>query len=240
MPLKELAERRNILHRKSNARTILRHALDDIQIGKMAVVSSFGAESVVLLHMVSQIDKDTPVIFIDTEMLFEETLQYQYDVAETLGLTDIRVITPKRDAVLLNDVDGLLHQADKAACCHLRKVQPLQDALADFDGWVTGRKRFQSGTRSGIPIYEKDGSKIKVNPLATWTPDDLSAYIDAHRLPRHPLVAKGYPSIGCQPCTTRVSVHEDPRAGRWRDEEKTECGIHFTPDEPMRAAKVEQ
>ena len=240
MPLKELAERRNILHRKSDAQTVLRHAIDDVQLGKIAVVSSFGAESVVLLHMVSEINKDTPVIFLDTEMLFDETLQYQRDVAEKLGLTDLRVITPKRDAVFTHDVDGLLHQADKAACCHLRKVQPLQDALADFDGWITGRKRYQSGTRASIPVFEKDGGKIKVNPLATWTPEDLSAYIEAHNLPRHPLVAKGYPSIGCQPCTTRVSIHEDPRAGRWRDEEKTECGIHFTPDGPQRVAEVGQ
>ncbi len=234
MPLKELAERRNILHRKSDAQTILKHTLDDVQIGKVAVVSSFGAESVVLLHMVSQIDKTTPIIFIDTEMLFDETLQYQRDVAEKLGLTDVRVITPNRNDVLLNDVDGLLHQADTDACCHLRKVKPLQDALAGFDGWISGRKRFQSGSRSDIPHFEKDARKIKVNPLATWTRDDLIAYMDQHRLPRHPLVAKGYPSIGCSPCTTRVSESEDPRAGRWRDAPKTECGIHFEDGQTSR------
>lgn len=227
MPLKELAERRNLLHRKSDAQTILRHALDDLHIGPTAVVSSFGAESVVLLHMVSEINKDAPVIFIDTEMLFDETLQYQKDVAQSLGLTDIRVITPKRDEVLTSDVDGLLHQADTDACCLLRKVKPLQDALADFGGWITGRKRFQSGTRADIPHFEKDARKIKINPLATWTRDDLAAYITEHKLPRHPLVAKGYPSIGCMPCTTRVGAHEDPRSGRWQGQEKTECGIHF-------------
>lgn len=227
MPLKELAERRNLLHRKSDAQTILRHALEDVQIGPVAVVSSFGAESVVLLHMISQINKDAPVIFIDTEMLFDETLQYQRDVAMKLGLTDIRIITPNRDAILKNDVDGLLHQADTDACCHLRKVKPLEDALADFGGWITGRKRYQSGTRTDIPFFEKDARKIKINPLATWTREDLAAYIQDHKLPRHPLVAKGYPSIGCMPCTTRVGEHEDPRSGRWKGQEKTECGIHF-------------
>lgn len=227
MPLKELAERRNTLHRKSDAQTLLRHALSDVQIGKVAVVSSFGAESVVLLHMVAQIDKATPVIFLDTEMLFDETLQYQRDVSQTLGLTDVRVITPARDAVFEHDVDGLLHQADTTACCHLRKVKPLADALAGFDGWITGRKRFQSGNRAAIPLYEKDAGKIKINPLATWDPAQISAYMDAHKLPRHPLVAQGYPSIGCMPCTTRVSDHENARAGRWRDSQKTECGIHF-------------
>lgn len=227
MPLKELAERRNLLHRKSDAQTILKHALNDLHIGKTAVVSSFGAESVVLLHMVAQIDPTTPILFIDTEMLFGETLQYQRDVAKKLGLTDVRVITPSRDDTIVHDVDGLLHQADVGACCHLRKVKPLADALADFDGWITGRKRFQSDKRAALPVFEKSDRKIKVNPLANWTRDDIAAYMDTHNLPRHPLVAKGYPSIGCMPCTTRVSDHEDPRSGRWRDQEKTECGIHF-------------
>ena len=234
MPLKELAERRNILHRKSDAQTILRHTLDDVQIGPVAVVSSFGAESVVLLHMVAQIDPTTPVIFLDTEMLFAETLQYQKDVAQSLGLTDIRVITPNRNEVLVKDVDGLLHQADIDACCHLRKVQPLADALSEFGGWVSGRKRFQSGSRAAIAHFEKDARKIKANPLANWTRDDLAAYMTKHKLPRHPLVAQGYPSIGCMPCTTRVGSHEDPRAGRWRDAPKSECGIHF---EDGKAAK---
>ena len=227
MPLKELVERRNILHRKSDAQTVLRHALDDVQLGKIALVSSFGAESVVLLHMLSEIDKDAPVIFLDTEMLFAETLAYQREVAEHLGLRDVRVITPNRNAVLTEDVDGLLHQADKDACCDLRKTRPLSEALDGFDGWITGRKQFQGGSRATLPLYEKDGRKIKINPLVRWNAADLNAYITAKNLPRHPLVAKGYPSIGCMPCTTRVSDHEDQRAGRWRGSDKTECGIHF-------------
>lgn len=234
MPLKELAERRNILHRKSDAQTILRHALEDVQIGEVAVVSSFGAESVVLLRMVAEINKATPIIFLDTEMLFAETLQYQRDVAENLGLKDVRVITPNRNDVLEKDVDGLLHQADTYACCHLRKVKPLEDALANFGGWITGRKRFQSGTRADIPHFEKDARKIKINPLATWSREEIAAYITKHNLPRHPLVAKGFPSLGCTPCTTRVGDLEDPRSGRWRDAAKTECGIHFEDGKPVR------
>lgn len=235
MPLKELAERRNILHRKSDAQTILRHALEDVQIGQTAVVSSFGAESVVLLHMVAQINKATPIIFIDTEMLFAETLQYQKDVAQKLGLTDIRVISPKRDEVLKNDVDGLLHQANTDACCHLRKVQPLTDALTDFGGWITGRKRYQSGSRTDVPHFEEDARKIKINPLANWSRDDPNAYITTHKLPRHPLVAKGFPSLGCTPCTTRVGDHEDPRSGRWKGQAKTECGIHYSGGKSIHA-----
>lgn len=229
MPLKELAERRNMLHRKSDAQTVLRHALEDTEIGQIALVSSFGAESVVLLHMAAQFRPDVPVIFLDTEMLFPETLEYQRKVAQALGLSDVRVITPDRNAVLTEDVDGLLHQAEPDACCDLRKTRPLEQALQGFGGWITGRKRYQGGQRASLPFFEKDGRRIKVNPLANWNIADLRAYMTDHDLPRHPLVAKGYPSIGCMPCTTRVGDHEDPRAGRWRDSEKTECGIHFAP-----------
>lgn len=227
MPLKEFAERRNLLHRKSDPQTVVKHALDDVQLGNVALVSSFGAESVVLLHMAARVRKDVPVIFLDTEMLFDETLRYQREVAETLGLTDVRVVTPSREALLLHDVDGLLHQADTDACCDLRKTQPLETALQGFDGWISGRKRYQNGQRAALPLFEKDGRRIKVNPLAGWEAQDVQAYMDAHSLPRHPMVAKGYPSIGCWPCTTRVSDHENPRAGRWRDTQKTECGIHL-------------
>jgi phosphoadenosine phosphosulfate reductase len=226
MPLKEFAERRNILHRKSDAQSIVRHALTDVQIGKVALVSSFGAESVVLLHMASQIDPATPVIFIDTEMLFDETLRYQRDTAQALGLTDIRIIAPDRTSLLAEDVDGLLHQAFPDACCDLRKSRPLENALQDFDGWITGRKQYQGGKRATLPLFEKDARKIKVNPLAGWHAEQVQDYIAAYDLPRHPLVAKGYPSVGCMPCTTRVMDHEDTRAGRWRDTPKTECGIH--------------
>lgn len=238
MPLKELAERRNILHRKSDAQTVLRHALQDLQIGPVAMVSSFGAESVVLLHMIAQIDPATPIIFLDTEMLFPETLTYQREVADYLGLTDVRIISPDRNEVLERDVDGLLHQADTDACCDLRKTRPLDKALTDFGGWITGRKRFQGGQRAELQLFEKDGRKIKINPLAKWSSEDLQAYMAEQNLPRHPLVAQGYPSIGCMPCTSRVSAHEDPRAGRWRDSDKTECGIHFENGKPVREGKA--
>jgi phosphoadenosine phosphosulfate reductase len=227
MPLKELAERRVLLHRKSDAQTIVKHALDDLAIGKVGLVSSFGAESVVLLHMVSKINLDTPVLFIDTEMLFESTLQYQRDVSRILGLTDVRTITPSREKLLERDVDGILHKFDLDACCSLRKSEPLEEALEGFGGWITGRKRIQGGSRAQLPIYEKSERRIKINPLANWTPLMVRDYIETHKLPRHPLVEKGYPSIGCAPCTSKARQDEDPRAGRWRGTEKSECGIHF-------------
>jgi len=227
MPLREIAERNNLLHAKSDPQTILRHALEDVRLGDTAVVSSFGAESVVMLHMLSEIDTSAPVIFLDTEMLFPETLNYQREVAETLGLTGIRVITPDRNAVLTHDVDGILHQADTDACCDLRKTQPLAKALDGFGSWVTGRKRYHGGVRANLPLFEKDGDRIKINPLANWDAKEISGYMTDKNLPRHPLVAQGYPSIGCWPCTHRTGVGEDPRAGRWKDSDKEECGIHF-------------
>ena len=235
MPLKELAERRNLLHRKSDAQTILNHVLTDVELGRVALVSSFGAEAVVLLHMVSEIDTSTPVIFIETEMLFPETLAYQRDLSAKLGLTDVRVVGPDRNEVLEQDVDGILHQADTDVCCDLRKTQPLNKALKAFDAWITGRKRYQGGQRAQLPLFEREDRKIKINPLAGWSIQDVADYIKQHDLPRHPLVSQGYPSVGCMPCTSRANVLEDPRAGRWRNSAKTECGIHNHPPKGQAA-----
>ena len=229
MPLKEIADRQNLLHAKSDPSLILRHTLEDVRLGDTAIVSSFGAESVVLLHMAAQINNNVPVIFLDTEMLFAETLTYQKELAETLGLTDVRVIRPNPDAVFLRDNDGLLHQADTDACCTLRKTEPLKNALAPFGSWVTGRKQYQGGKRATLPVFEKEAGtpRFKINPLARWDAGQIAAYMDTHNLPRHPLVQQGYPSIGCMPCTARVSDLGQSRAGRWEGQEKTECGIHF-------------
>jgi len=215
-------------YRHHSATAVLERALNDPEVGHLALVSSFGAESVVLLHLVSVIAPGTPVIFIDTEMLFAETLAYQRDLAATLNLTDLRMIRADRRDTALGDPDGGLHRTDTDACCHLRKVVPLERALAGFDGWITGRKRYQAGSRASLEFFEaEDGKRIKVNPLAHWGREDIADYIVNNRLPRHPLVAKGYPSIGCAPCTSAVRPGEDQRAGRWRGTEKDECGIHF-------------
>jgi len=200
-------------------------------------VSSFGAESVVLLHMVSVVDRTTPVLFLDTEMLFPETLDYQREVAAKLGLTNVQVVQPDREAVFARDPNGLLHQSNPDACCSLRKSQPLAAALAPYEAWVTGRKRYQGGTRVALEFFEADtDGRVKINPLAHWSQADVQEYIANNRLPRHPLVARGYPSIGCAPeqCTTRVAEGEDPRAGRWRGLGKDECGIHFMDGKVVR------
>ena len=218
----------NTRYRHHSATAVMERALKDPDLGRIALVSSFGAESVVLLHMVSVIDPGTPVLFIDTQMLFDETLRYQQDVAAHLGLQDVRTIHASKIALLAGDADGSLHRHNTDACCDLRKVQPMEHALAPFDSWITGRKRFQSGTRAALEFFETEGDiRIKINPLAHWAPQDVQDYMINNRLPRHPLVAKGYPSIGCAPCTSKVKPGEDPRAGRWRNADKEECGIHF-------------
>jgi phosphoadenosine phosphosulfate reductase len=220
----------NQQYRHHAAIPTLSYALNDPLVGRVAMVSSFGAESVVLLHMISIIDRTTPVLFVDTDMLFPETLAYQTEVAKILGLTDVRRITAHEDDVKQADPFGRLHLADTNSCCAVRKAEPLQNALGDFDAWITGRKRFQAGTRQELNTFEnEDDRRIKINPLAHWRREDLQDYITNNNLPRHPLVAQGYPSIGCAPttCTRMVNAGEDERAGRWAGNEKTECGIHF-------------
>ncbi len=239
MPQNDLTERVRALnerYRHHSATSVMHQALKDPYAGKLALVSSFGAESVVLLHMVSVLKRDTPVIFIDTELLFTETLVYQQDVAERLGLTDLRILHASQNSLWMQDPKNDLHKSDPDACCTLRKTLPLQAALHSFDGWITGRKRYQGNTRTALELFEvEEGThRIKVNPLAHWAPEDVRTYIEENNLPRHPLVAKGYPSIGCMPCTSPVMPGESPRAGRWRDTDKTECGIHFVNGKMIR------
>lgn len=235
-PIDIRADDLNRRYRHHGALAVLEHALSDAQVGRIALVSSFGAESVVLLHMVSLLDRTLPVIFLDTRMLFAETLEYQAELAGRLRLTDVRRITPDRAEVMTHDNENLLHLHDPDACCVLRKVVPLERALDGFDAWITGRKRFQGGDRTALEFFEPSDGRLKVNPLAQWTRENVQDYIAENRLPRHPLVARGFPSIGCAPCTTRVDPGEDDRAGRWRDLTKSECGIHFGPDGTVRRA----
>ncbi len=194
---------------------------------KLSLVSSFGAESAVLLHMASEISKDIPVLFLDTGMLFGQTLDYRKQLAAQLGLTDVRDLRPAYADLAVNDPKANLWKTDTDACCNIRKVIPLDKALGDFDAWITGRKRFHGGDRLRLPVVERgsDG-KVKFNPLANISKAELDAYIVDHDLPAHPLVAQGYPSIGCWPCTKPVEEGQDVRAGRWAGSDKSECGIH--------------
>ncbi|ARE42299.1 Phosphoadenylyl-sulfate reductase (plasmid) [Rhodovulum sp. P5] len=218
----------NAFYAGREATEIVAHAATGLFGGRSALVSSFGAESVVLLHMWAVADPEAPVLFVDTEMLFAETLAYQQEIAARLGLSNIVRITPDPADLAAEDPDGALHRADHDACCGLRKVRPLARALTGWDVLVSGRKRYQSDTRAGLDLFEQDGEgRLKVNPLADWSRDRTLSYMDDHALPRHPLVARGFHSLGCAPCTTPVGEGEDPRAGRWRGVDKVECGIHF-------------
>ncbi|MCO6361217.1 phosphoadenylyl-sulfate reductase [Paracoccus sp. 08] len=222
------AGRLNDRYRHHAAIEVLRRAVTDPDLGQVALVSSFGAESVVLLHMVSRVAPGLPVLFIDTQMLFPETLAYQQEVAERLSLTNVQVITASEAEIAAHDPEGTLHKVNPDACCDFRKTVPLERVLSGYDAWITGRKRFQNGQRAALEFFEPEPpSRLRVNPLAHWRPEDVQDYMVENRLPRHPLVAKGYPSIGCAPCTSPVKPGEDPRSGRWRGQEKSECGIHF-------------
>lgn len=195
---------------------------------KIALVSSFGAESAVLLHIISTIKKDLPIIFLNTEKLFGETLRYKDQLIALLGLSDVRSIRPDPEKVERLDSDGILWYGNPDVCCTIRKVEPLEKALKNFDAWITGRKQFQSDLRKELPLIEyTDNGKIKINPLATWKKGQLNEYFKEYNLPRHPLEAEGFLSIGCMPCTDRVKPGEDARSGRWKGCDKTECGIHL-------------
>ena len=204
---------------------------------RLAMVSSFGAESVALLHIVAEVNPHIPVLFVDTQMLFKETLDYQRTVAAELGLRDVRVVTVDPVISRLADPRDDLHKTAPDDCCHLRKTVPLDAALQGFDGWISGRKRYQTADRAAIPIFEVGSlGRMKVNPLAGWERGQAAAYIRKHGLPAHPLIVQGYKSIGCAPCTSPVAEGEDERSGRWRGSEKTECGIHFGPNGVTRTA----
>ena len=212
--------------RSAEPQRILETAIE--RFGKrIALVSSFGSESAVLLHMAAQIDPGVPVLFLDTGMLFGQTLDYRKKLAADLGLTDVRDLRPLYQDLAVHDPSQNLWKSDTDSCCRIRKVLPLDRALQDFDAWITGRKRFHGGDRLRLKVVEASEGRIKFNPLANWTKADLDAYAERHDLPAHPLVEFGYPSVGCWPCTKPAEETDDVRAGRWAGSDKTECGIHL-------------
>lgn len=226
----ELTERARALDARlteAAPQKVLETLLSERFDGGIAAVSSFGTESAVLLHMIAEIDPKTPVLFLDTGMLFPETLAYRDELQGKLGLTDIRVFTPDRKDRERLDPEDMLWASDTDACCGFRKVAPLGRALDGFGAWLNGRKRYHGESRSDLPVVEADGPRIKINPLANFDGQDIQSYFVRHHLPLHPLQKLGFASIGCMPCTSRTLPGENVRAGRWRGSGKTECGIHF-------------
>ena len=215
------------LHTASPAE-IIEAALKTVGRDKLALVSSFGTESAALLKVMADVDPSIPVVFLDTGWLFEETLAYRDTLIATLGLRDVRSIKPLEEALTREDPDRELWFSDPDSCCRIRKVEPLARALAPFSAWINGRKRFQGGARAEMAVVEDDGAKLKFNPFAHVAREEIEAIYKLAKLPPHPLVASGYLSVGCMPCSSRTAVDEDARAGRWRGRAKTECGIHTT------------
>jgi phosphoadenosine phosphosulfate reductase len=225
-PDRPSAEQLDRALRAASPAEVIAAALQTVGKERLALVSSFGTESAALLKVMSEVDPAIPVVFLDTGWLFEETLAYRDTLIATLGLRDVRSIKPLEEALSREDPDRELWFSDPDACCRIRKVEPLARALAPFDAWINGRKRFQGGLRATIPVVEEDGARLKFNPFANISREEIEAIYKLANLPAHPLAAMGYLSVGCVPCTSRTSPDEDARAGRWRGRAKTECGIH--------------
>ena len=222
------AARLEALYSDLAAEDIIERSVRDHFAGEIAAVSSFGADSAVLLNMIASVDRHLPVVFLDTGKHFEETLSYREALAADFGLTNIRVITPSEHALERLDPRGDLHATDTDGCCEIRKVEPLARGIAPYRAWFTGRKRHQASTRTSLPVFESVGDRIRINPLARWTTTDQADYMRAHSLRENPLVAYGYLSIGCFPCTQPVQPGADARSGRWAGHAKVECGIHLS------------
>jgi phosphoadenosine phosphosulfate reductase len=235
--LRERAEALSAAHAGQRPEAVLAVAVQALFADRIGLVSSFGADSAVLLHMLAGIDPYVPVIFLDTLKHFSETLAYRDLLVSRLGLCNIQVITPRPAAVAAEDPEGDLYARNPDLCCHTRKTLPMLQALRGLDCWITGRKRHQAASRTELPLFETQDRWIKLNPLADWTAADVAAYIARHLLPEHPLKAAGYLSIGCSSCTRAVRPGEDARAGRWEGRDKTECGIHFEGGKLVRSAR---
>ncbi|MEH2552632.1 phosphoadenosine phosphosulfate reductase [Bradyrhizobium algeriense] len=212
--------------RDASPAEVIETALKTVGREQLALVSSFGTESAALLKVMADVDPAIPVIFLDTGWLFEETLAYRDTLVAALGLRDVRSIKPLEEALSRQDPDRELWFSDPDACCRIRKVEPLARALKPFSAWINGRKRFQGGARAEISVVEDDGAKLKFNPFANVSREEIEAIYKLAKLPPHPLIASGYLSVGCMPCSSRTAPDEDARAGRWRGRQKTECGIH--------------
>jgi phosphoadenosine phosphosulfate reductase len=214
--------------REASPAEIIAAALQAVGREKLAVVSSFGTESAALLKVMADVDPAIPVIFLDTGWLFAETLAYRDTLIAQLGLLDVRSIKPLDAELNRDDPERDLWFSDPDKCCFIRKVEPLRRALAPFAGWINGRKRFQGGARAAMAVVEADGERLKFNPFANVSREDIELIYASANLPPHPLSASGFLSVGCMPCTSRTAPGEDERSGRWRGQAKTECGIHTT------------
>lgn len=210
---------------EASAADVVRWAADTF--GDRVCVTASMADAV-LVHLASQARPGVDVVFLDTGYHFPETLGTRDAVAAAYPVHVVNV-TPEQTVAEQDAQHGpRLYERDPDQCCHLRKVLPLQRALTGYDAWMTGLRRDESPTRADTPVvaWDERRQKVKIAPLARWTEADVEAYVAEHGILVNPLLAEGYPSIGCAPCTRRPAPGEDPRAGRWAGFLKTECGIH--------------
>lgn len=223
-----------------DAPLLLRAMIKEEFDGEIALISSFGADAALMLALVADVDPATPVLFLETQKHFPETLAYAKTLTGRLGLTQVHWLRPDPDMLARIDADDMLWSTQPNRCCWLRKVEPLNRAVEKLGlkALITGRKRYQTPDRAEMQTIELDDKGIfRINPIALWDRERQKQEVAVRNLPEHPLVAAGYPSIGCFPCTQPVKEGQDERAGRWahtigfENEKKTECGIHLATSE---------
>ncbi len=197
---------------------------------KLAMTSSFGPESGVLLHLVSQMDPSVPVLFLETGYHFPETLEYRNELVKRFGFKNVIDLhaDPRRRQEIVEKYAGKPYEKDPDRCCQVNKVEPLDEALKAYAAWMSGIRRQQTDQRKTIRVLELyENGQYKVSPLANWTSRETWWYLKEHKIPQHPLYEKGYLSIGCWPCTRPIQAGDDERSGRWAGRAKKECGIHL-------------
>ena len=213
--------------KKLSPQDILDNSINNIFKKKMVYVCSFGTESAIILHMISDIDRSFPIILLNTNYLFKETIEYKDYLIGKFKFSDFKEISPSVEDLKINDSKGTLWKEDPDLCCNIRKVLPLQKELKKYDAWVSGRKSYHEGERKNLKFFEYINKKIVVNPLAKVKRDFVNSYFKIHNIERHPLFESGYQSLGCTHCTVKTSKIDSPRSGRWANKIKTECGIHY-------------
>ena len=206
---------------------IIEQSINDVFKNEIAYVCSFGTESAIILHMISKTEKNLPIILINTNFLFDETLKYKNYLLKKLSLKNFIEIFPDKTDLYSEDNNNILWRTDQDRCCNIRKVLPLQKELKKYKAWISGRKSYHNGERRSLKPTEILNRKIVVNPLANIKKDFVDSYFEKENIDRHPLFEKGYLSIGCIHCTQKAINPNDPRSGRWSDKIKTECGIHY-------------
>ena len=229
----------NVERYSKNPEGLLKWIVKNLPNDKVVMGTGFGPPGIVLLDMLFKVTRNISVFYIDTSFLFDQTYDIKNKLEEKYGFKFLRFSTDLTPEEQGKQYGGKLWEKDPDACCNLRKVLPMKEALADYDFWITGIRKKQTTVRAhaGLVELEPRFSVIKMNPLLNWTHDEVWNYIKEHNLPYNPLHDRGYPSIGCKQCTSSVCAEEDERNGRWRGIGKTECGLHQSSDISLNGHK---